>query len=264
MAKLHTLTETFDTFNASIWDRTSGTQIVFDGQLNFNTTTSAVYYVLTTDDLYDLSESHGFIELVNGGNQALESLEVYPLQLVLNSNNFVHWFLGGGNLIVNKRVGGTTTQLGSTLTYNNTTHKYLRIREASGTVYFDYSSDGENWTNHTSELVSSLFTITALEVDITVGTWQSETATSVVMDNFNIDPPPPLDPSAEQHSFRWRDDDGSETGASWLQPLNTNIAKGTETPTRVRVLVDTNGDYPSSNFRLEYRKKGSGDPWRKI
>lgn len=58
----------------------------------------------------------------------------------------------------------------------------------------------------------------------------------------------------DQHSFRFRDDDGSETTAAWLDALNTDITHATETPLRLRLLVDTTGDQPSQGYQLEHRK----------
>jgi hypothetical protein len=55
---------------------------------------------------------------------------------------------------------------GNTLTYTASTFAYLRIRENSGTVYWDYSADGVNWTNAFSE--ADPFALTGVTVNLYV------------------------------------------------------------------------------------------------
>ena len=61
-----------------------------------------------------------------------------------------------------------------------------------------------------------------------------------------------------QSRFRWRLDDGSESGASWDGAENAALtaAPGTR---RLRAQVAATGDPVSSTFRLEYRKVGDTD-----
>lgn len=68
---------------------------------------------------------------------------------------------------------------------------------------------------------------------------------------------------AEQHSFRFRDDNGSETTASWLASLNTDVTRAKDTNTRLRTLVNVTGDLPAQNFQLEY-KDSAGTTWTKL
>ena len=70
----------------------------------------------------------------------------------------------------------------------------------------------------------------------------------------------------EQEGFRWRDDDADEDEAAWLDTQDTNITRGKETNTRLRILTDTSaGDPPSEGLQLEYRKVGDPDSeWRKV
>jgi hypothetical protein len=60
----------------------------------------------------------------------------------------------------------------------------------------------------------------------------------------------------DQEGFRWRADDGSETGASWLASQDTNISRNKETATRLRVLVDVLHDTPSAQYLLAYYHNG--------
>lgn len=70
----------------------------------------------------------------------------------------------------------------------------------------------------------------------------------------------------ELEGFRFRADDGSESGASWLASQDVNISRAKNVNTRVRVLVDTDtADPPSEGVQLEYRKVGdAATEWRKV
>lgn len=67
----------------------------------------------------------------------------------------------------------------------------------------------------------------------------------------------------EQEGFRWRADDGSESGASWLAGQDVSITRGKTTNTRLRAVVDTRGDSPSTAHKLQYRKQGDPE-WRDV
>jgi hypothetical protein len=55
----------------------------------------------------------------------------------------------------------------------------------------------------------------------------------------------------EQEGFRWRDDDGNESGASWLASQDSNLSRAISTNTRLRVLVNATDDPASAQYRLE-------------
>lgn len=70
-----------------------------------------------------------------------------------------------------------------------------------------------------------------------------------------------------QHSFRFFNDDGSESGSTVKAALNTNVNLSANDVARVRFLVDSTGDAPAKSFTLEYRKKPSGGsfgPWLEV
>lgn len=67
----------------------------------------------------------------------------------------------------------------------------------------------------------------------------------------------------EQEGYRWRNDDGSESAATWLASQDANIEVAVEVPKRLRVLVNASGDPASKRFKLQYRPTG-GDTWLDI
>lgn len=70
-------------------------------------------------------------------------------------------------------------------------------------------------------------------------------------------------PTLEQEGFRFREDDGSESAASWLASQDTNITRAADTVTRLRELINASGDPDPQNFRLEYQRD-TDSFWRLI
>lgn len=66
-----------------------------------------------------------------------------------------------------------------------------------------------------------------------------------------------------QRRFRFRDDDGTEDTASWLADLNTNITRGKDINTRIRLGLETVGDAAAEQYQLEY-KKTTDETWKKV
>lgn len=159
-----------------------------NGQLVLTTSTTAGYGGLDSTGGYastNLTGSGAFIEVKDVGNQSLTSFEVFPLIIYLDANNKLMWFIGQGSLIAFKLVATVQTSIFST-TFNSTTHRWLRIREQSGTTYFDYSSDKLNWVNATS--LANPFAITAILLEITAGTYSAEvSATKATFANLSSD-----------------------------------------------------------------------------
>lgn len=60
----------------------------------------------------------------------------------------------------------------------------------------------------------------------------------------------------EQEGFRFRNDDGSETTATWKAAQDTNVKIKADTNTRLRVLLNATGDPSAQNYQLEFRESG--------
>ena len=69
--------------------------------------------------------------------------------------------------------------------------------------------------------------------------------------------------SLEQSRYRFRNDDGSETTATWAAAEDTPISLATNTPVRLRVEIAATGDPASKAYKLQYRKVGDST-WRDI
>lgn len=82
------------------------------------------------------------------------------------------------------------------------------------------------------------------------------------VDNLMVE----LNPTFEFEGFRFRNDDGNETTATWRQIQDTNDSVSLSTLIRFRALINTdNSDPPSINYSLQWRKSGAGDnAWRDV
>lgn len=59
----------------------------------------------------------------------------------------------------------------------------------------------------------------------------------------------------EQEGYRWRNDDGNETTATWFANQDTSASTTLDTNIRLRALLNATGT-PSTQFKLEYREVG--------
>jgi RHS repeat-associated protein len=193
-AKAPTATITDDwtsgSINASKWLNWGGSQVgVTGGELTMTSETGGGYYGIDSDvsgKMYNMTNSSVVNKLVNAGNQSLGTWEVYPLYVYPEGDNSYQYFfyISENTLKAYKKVDGSTTQLASTA-YNTANHKWFRIREASGTTYFDVSADGGTWNNFAS--TANEFEALAVGVGVMVGTWDTEASTTTAkFDNFNV------------------------------------------------------------------------------
>jgi hypothetical protein len=77
--------------------------------------------------------------------------------------------------------------------------------------------------------------------------------------DLNVGPPV----ITTQEGYRFRNDDGDETAATWAASQDSNITAPTGSNRRLRVLVDTEEDLGSTAFQLEY-KLSSLSLYRKV
>lgn len=67
----------------------------------------------------------------------------------------------------------------------------------------------------------------------------------------------------DQEGFRFRNDDGSESAATWMQNQDTDASQSKNTNVRLRTVLDTPADPVSIPFRLEY-KKSTDSVYKKV
>lgn len=71
--------------------------------------------------------------------------------------------------------------------------------------------------------------------------------------------------SLDQEGYRFRNDDGSESAATWRQGQDTVDTVGKDTNIRLRILIDASGNPNSEQFQLEYKEASDGaGEWRAV
>ncbi len=71
--------------------------------------------------------------------------------------------------------------------------------------------------------------------------------------------------ASEQEGFRFRNDNGSETTATWRQSQDVDDTVGKTQTIRLRILVNATGDLPSAAYRLEYKETAdAAAEWRPV
>lgn len=98
------------------------------------------------------------------------------LSIFMNDNRLRPYIVKNGSMVYGP----------SGPTYNASTMAYWRIREASGTAYFDYSADGATWTNFDSYVHTLGEELT--EVGVELGGVVDSGTDTLYLDKLNIPP----------------------------------------------------------------------------
>lgn len=195
MALFSTLTENWSGgIDTGIWNNWGGSPnvTVVSGEISiYNTSGASNYKGIETQTTYDLTGVAVSVQIISLPTVAAAdtSWAFSPINLFITVDNRYFWEYNGASdtLIAYKVTAGSYNNIAS-VAYSSTNHKYLRIREASGTVYYDHSVDGITWTNLTSIATTSV-AVTALYLGTSVGHWATAAAAyTSKTDNFNILP----------------------------------------------------------------------------
>ncbi len=179
-----------NTINPNNWfNWSTGQASVSSSLLSLTSTLAAGFYGVELVNAQNMTGYSVTNQLVDVGSRSISTYEVYPIYITKRGDSTyqLFWFIDASNVLrAYKKLAGVNTSLANT-TYDPAIHKYFRIREASGTSYFDYSTDSTNWTNFTS--VSNPFALTSTTIGQQIGTSATSVAiTSAVFDNFTFGP----------------------------------------------------------------------------
>ena len=99
--------------------------------------------------------------------------------------NRVEWYISGTGISARTIVNGTDTSV-SQGTYDPVAMRWLALREASGTTYWEYSADGLSWT--TAYSLATPVDVSKVTIEVYAGQWQTSGAAGVALfDNVNCD-----------------------------------------------------------------------------
>ncbi|HEX2205974.1 MAG TPA: hypothetical protein VHG91_21845 [Longimicrobium sp.] len=185
MAKAHTLVDNFNdnTTDTGKWTATGPVQEV-NQRLEIRPASNVAqsYGRYTSATTYDLTDSEASVEFVRLTRTGDSSLAAY----VGNRDTGDHVAITAGfrYLQPTKRAAGVFTSM-AVVPYDPRAHRWLRLRENVGTVYFEASADGSTW----SEIARTPtpFTLTAVILEIGAGVFASTPSPGLaVFDNFNV------------------------------------------------------------------------------
>jgi len=155
--------------NGTLWNSfpsAGGSVGVSGGLLSLtDTASSALFSVLQSVSTYDLTGSYLFAKLASAGTQAANTLALMKVQV--DANNSAQILVQNGTLAAQHQVAGSYSALLGPVTYNAAVHKWLRMREASGTFYFEWSTDGVTWSTLYSE--ANQWAVTSLQASLQEG-----------------------------------------------------------------------------------------------
>jgi len=159
------------------------------GALLLNTSGSH-YRGLRSVNAYDFTGGSASIELVQPAAANTQADAMFTIGTSVD--NYYRLYVSGGNLIGQKKIGGTKTPL-FTISYDSVNHRYLRIRHdasSNNMILETAPSSGAGpgtWVQRHSESWNSGVTLTTLKFEIKGGTWQAESnaAGKVIFDNFS-------------------------------------------------------------------------------
>jgi exonuclease III len=152
-------------------------------------TAGSNYRGIRTDSSYNFSGAYSYVELVQpaAANTAADAM----FTIGNDVDNYYRLYVSAGNLIGLKKIAGTKTTLFS-ITYNSTDHRFLRIRNDSGSVTLDTAPGSSGtpgtWTQRYTETWNSTISTSSIIFELKGGTWQSEANApgTVIFDNFHV------------------------------------------------------------------------------
>jgi hypothetical protein len=186
----YSITEDFSTFDANKWGRDYPAQILFTGgRLEITTLTGSVsFQTLFTQRPYNIKNSSYGVRVIDVGDQDIVTYQFFPLLISDESLENQHMFvISNGNIYSLYLVDYSNfTQL-RVDTYDPLVHVYLRLREDSNVIYYEYSSNGLDWT--TFSITSSNVDATAVRLYVRAGHFGTESDTTrAIVDDMNIYP----------------------------------------------------------------------------
>ena len=164
---------------ATLWPDTFGTVAVSGGQCSVQIDNS-YSSGLTSAFIYSLAGSYTFAKIT----PYIATSTEMDFLVGLNANNAAKWLILGNQIQAGVIQGGTFTA-SSPVTYSPTAHQWLRVREVSGTLFFDTSPDSVTWTSFYS--VTYAIDLTAnVGVFIGGGDFGSDPTGTTYVGNVNI------------------------------------------------------------------------------
>ncbi len=153
------------------------------------------YNGITSVNTFDFTNAYSYVQLVQ---PAASNTGAFTMFAVAHDvDNFYRFYVSRGSLVCEKKIGGTKTTL-ATVSYNSTSHQFLRIRHdssAGNLLYETAPASGGvpgSWTIQYSEAWNtSAVPLSTILFEMKAGTSNPETNVpgTVIFDNFRAAKP---------------------------------------------------------------------------
>jgi hypothetical protein len=186
--RIETINDDFNdnSMDTTLWTTINGSGTVSEtsGRLSIAPASSFVgldYQGYSSIRQYNLTGSQITIQLIQGMGTNAGDEQMFGA--IMDDNNGIYWMITDSRYTYRHQIAGTNVDVHTT-SRNDPANAFWRIREKSGIIYWDVSSDAVTWSNVRTSLVQ--FDITSLTVIIKAGTWQSVAIPgTAIFDNFN-------------------------------------------------------------------------------
>lgn len=221
----------------------------------------------TTTHLGDMSAGIAY-KVATASEPTTYSFQISSVQYLTISMYRISGF-DPENPIDDSRITTHTTQSFNSGTFTTTQDDVLLITFATADHTANMSAP--SGTTQSAEVSSGVhYSDSAYFSQLTPGTTTARTWTAGGTPHQNIGAllaiPSQLVVVYEQEGYRWRNDDGSESSATWKAAQDTVPSSiGKETPVRLRILTATSDNPSNVALKLQYRRVGETDShWRDV
>lgn len=156
------LSESFDSENAALWVGYGSDIAAREGELRL--TPSDTLTTLESLESYNLVDSYYAVELTSKGPSGNGSF-LGHFGAYVDADNYVSFMFDGGDAgYISFREISEGVESQEAVDYRPLRHRWLRLRESSGTVYWETSHDGAYWVVRRSKAVSMDLSSTRLRL----------------------------------------------------------------------------------------------------
>jgi hypothetical protein len=161
-----------------------------DGKLRLYAYNDASYLTLFSKVPYHLTDTSASVKVEQVPDQSIESLEqIFYVSQEDDDDNKVYLTISGNRIQPRKIVSGVNTAIGAGVQFDPAAMRFIRIREAAGNTYWEYSADLSEWTTLASE--ANPISMEEIEVGLQLGHWAYiDRVDYAYFDNFNYQTPP--------------------------------------------------------------------------
>jgi hypothetical protein len=156
MALTETLRDNFDVDRlASLWSFSFGAVSVTNGRAQIPTDTG--YAALQSDATYTFNNSYVFAQMFMpaAGGATTEAFAELTIQSGTGGTDIIFGYNAVTNLLTMANRAGYFDGGATTLAYNSTTHRWLKMSITGGNILWDTAPDGLTWTNRRTAAASA-------------------------------------------------------------------------------------------------------------